>query len=109
MLDQQAAYLSYHGARKLIRGSHRDSLVNLILFTLFLSKVKILIIIIQMLYSLLNCLTSVGSLALIVYGSIRVQTYGHSLWILGLAIFFLHPLVFESLLGLKALLCRSRL
>ncbi len=62
-----------------------------------------------MLYSLLNCLTSVGSLALIIYGAVKVQNHGHQLWAIGLAIFIFHPVVFESLLALKAALCRSSL
>ena len=62
-----------------------------------------------MLYTLVNMITSLGSLATLFFGAAKTDVYGNKLWIIGLLTFIGHPIVFELFLNIKAKLNQSSL
>ncbi|CDW80072.1 UNKNOWN [Stylonychia lemnae] len=55
-----------------------------------------------MIYTLLNIFSSLGSLALTIYGACNTAKYGHIMWAASLGYFFAHPIVNEILINLYA-------
>ena len=62
-----------------------------------------------MIYAFVNMLSSLGSLATIIYGAVNIDTYGHKVWIIGLVYFFAFPIAHEILLNIKGFLFRNTL
>jgi histone deacetylase 11 len=62
-------------------------------------------------HSFLLFLSFLVSVTLFIWGLVvkNKEPYGQALWIAGLVYFFLHPILFELVLNLKALCCKQRL